>query len=73
MRYLGTLSDDAVPELLQRLPSLPQRLRRALAQELVVRSEAGGGLLAWNASRAQARGLLADRRSELLRFARSGG
>jgi hypothetical protein len=71
--YLGTLSDDAVPELLQRLPSLPPRLRRALAQELVVRSEAGGGLLAWNASRAHARGLLADRRSELLRFARSGG
>lgn len=73
VRYLGTLSDDAVPELLQRLPSLPPRLRRALAQELVVRSEAGGGLLAWNASRARARGLLADRRSELLQFARSGG
>jgi hypothetical protein len=73
VRYLGTLSDDAVPELLQRLPSLPPRLRRVLAQELVVRSEAGGGLLAWNASRARARGLLADRRSEQLRFARSGG
>jgi Domain of unknown function (DUF4173) len=64
--YLGRLSDDAVPELLDRLPTLAQPRRGALAAALLRRSEPSGGLLGWNASRARAGRLLRKHRVELL-------
>jgi hypothetical protein len=64
--YLGRLSDDAMPSLLERLPTLAQPRRGALAAALLRRNEAGGGLLGWNASRARAERLLRDHRAELL-------
>jgi hypothetical protein len=68
--YLGRLSDDAVPTLLRRLPSLGPNLRRPIASELLRRSENTDGLLGWNASRSRARSLLASHHAELVRFAR---
>ena len=67
--YLGGLSDDAVPALLTRLPSLRQPLRVDLARLLLARAQSGHGVLDWNRSRAHARTLLAERRRELLRIA----
>ena len=67
--YLGGLSDDAVPALLTRLPSLRQSLRVELARLLLARAQSGHGVLDWNRSRAHARTLLAERRRELLRIA----
>jgi hypothetical protein len=52
--YLGHLSDDAVPTLVSRLPSLDPRLRRELLFWLNRRDRSGGGLLGWNVSRARA-------------------
>jgi len=69
--YLGGLSDDAVPTLLARLPTLRQPLRRELAQLLLVRAHDEPGLLSWNRSRDRARALLAGSRPELLRIADS--
>jgi hypothetical protein len=67
--YLGRLSDDAVPALLARLPTVRDpSLRRSLAQALLAR-HVERDLLGWNAARAQARTLLARHRSELLRLA----
>jgi hypothetical protein len=71
VQYLGGLSDDAVPTLLARLPSLRPELRGALAARLLERAEAGGGGLSWNASRSHAHSLLVSRRPELMRFARA--
>jgi hypothetical protein len=70
--YLGNLSDDAVPVLLERLPSLPARLRVPLARELLGRGDAPQSLLGWNASRSRAHDLLRDRHSALVRLARAG-
>jgi hypothetical protein len=56
--YLGHLSDDAVPTLLDRLPTLRPELRRQLTFWLLRRSREDGGALAWNASRSRARELL---------------
>jgi hypothetical protein len=67
--YLGNLSDDAVPVLLERLPSLPARLRVPLARELLRRDDVGEGVLGWNVSRSRAGGLLHDRHSALVRLA----
>jgi hypothetical protein len=67
--YLGSLSDDAVPPLLERLPSLDPPLRSSLAAALLERHEHDGGLLAWNASRSRAESLLAEHRAELQAYA----
>ena len=67
--YLGRLSDDAVPGLLERLPVLAEPRRRALAAALLRRGEAHGGLLGWNASRTRADRLLREHQAELLTYA----
>jgi hypothetical protein len=61
--YLGGLSDDAVPTLVARLPTLEPSVRRALERQLVARSTDAGGALAWNRSRTRAHALLAELRS----------
>jgi hypothetical protein len=71
--YLGGLSDDAVPTLLARLPSLRPDLRRGLAQKLLVRHTSESGVLSWNASRARSTSLLVSKRAELVRLARPAG
>jgi Domain of unknown function (DUF4173) len=63
--YLGGLSDDAVPTLLARLPTLDPALRRRLARALLARGADGTGVLDWNASRAHAYALLRSHRAEL--------
>jgi hypothetical protein len=68
--YLGTLSDDAVPTLLARIPTLREPLRTDLARALLDRRPSGGGALSWNASRSHAANLLADHREELRQLAR---
>ena len=68
--YLARLSDDAVPTLLSRLPSLRPDLRADLARRLLARSEDSGGVLGWNASRSRAQAVLRTHRAELQRFAR---
>jgi hypothetical protein len=70
VRYLGGLSDDALPTLIVRLPRLRPALRSALAARMLARTEAGDGVLSWNASRSRARSLLVKHRTVLLRFAR---
>jgi Domain of unknown function (DUF4173) len=67
--YVGGLSDDAVPALLTRLPSLRQPLRGELARLLLARGPEQHGILGWNHSRAKAQTLLAERRPVLLRLA----
>jgi hypothetical protein len=67
--YLGGLSDDAVPALLERLPALASPRRGALAVALLRRDEQDGGLLGWNASRARAERLLREHHAELVAFA----
>ena len=68
--YLARLSDDAVPTLVSRLPSLRADLRADLARRLIARDEAGGGVLAWNASRSHAQSVLRGHSAELRRLAR---
>jgi hypothetical protein len=68
--YLAGLSDDAVPTLLARLPSVRPELRQPLARALLARGEPGGGLLSWNYARDRAAELLVRDRSELERLAR---
>lgn len=68
--YVAGLSDDAVPTLLVRLPSLRPALRAQIATALLARDETGGGALTWNASRSRAAELLAENRAELVEFAR---
>jgi hypothetical protein len=68
--YLGTLSDDALPTLLTRLPSLEPSLRRPLARALLSRSSSHESWLSWNASRRHAHSLLASHRAELQELAR---
>jgi hypothetical protein len=67
--YLARLSDDAVPTLLQRLPTLERPLQRSLAQALLAR-DAQHDFVGWNASRARAGSLLASHHDELVRLAR---
>jgi hypothetical protein len=67
--YLGGLSDDALPALLEELPSLRPDLRQALAVELLRRSESGDDWRSFNLARSQASSLLIERREELLEFA----
>jgi hypothetical protein len=68
--YLGGLSDDALPTLLARLPSLDPSLRRPLARALLHRSASGESWLSWNASRRHAQSLLASHKAELRELAR---
>lgn len=67
--YLTSLSDDAVPTLLERLPTLPPPLRAQIATALLERNEPSGGILAWSASRSQARALLARDHAKLVAYA----
>jgi Domain of unknown function (DUF4173) len=68
--YVSSLSADAVPELLQRLPSLPADVRRPIAAALLRRGAHDDGVLGWNASRSSADTLLREHRDELLRLSR---
>jgi hypothetical protein len=67
--YLAGLSDDAVPVLLERLPSLPPDLRRAIAAELLRRHEAAGDWRSFNVARPRAADLLASHQAELVNYA----
>jgi hypothetical protein len=67
--YLGGLSDDAVPPILERLPTLDPSLRGAVASALLRRAPEEGGWLGWNASRARARTLLQEQHRELVAYA----
>jgi hypothetical protein len=68
--YLASLSDDAVPTLLARLPQLDPALRRPLASALLQRTKANGHALSWNFSRSRAASLLAAHRDELQALSR---
>jgi hypothetical protein len=68
--YLAGLSDDAVPVLVERLPSVRDpALRRRLAQALLARRVAHDRL-GWNLGRARAKALLAADRDQLRALAR---
>jgi Domain of unknown function (DUF4173) len=67
--YLGGLSDDAVPVLLQRLPALEPSLRVPLAAALLRRSDRSESIVGWNASRSRAQDLLRREHSALLAYA----
>jgi len=68
--YLGGLSDDAVPVLLERLPTLRTDLRKSLAVELLERSDEGADWRSFNLARARAISLLAEHREELVQLTR---
>jgi hypothetical protein len=68
--YLGSLSDDAVPTLLARLPTADPSVRRDLAGALLRRPGTTGNWLSWNASRSRANDLLDAHRDELRKLAR---
>jgi hypothetical protein len=61
-KYLGTLSADAVPALIARLPTLPQDERCRVAATLEKRwsGERPGGWRAWNLGDARARRLVSE-------------
>ena len=64
-RYLKTLSADAVPTLIARLPALPQAERCQVAGMLEERwsGERQGGWRTWNLSDTRARRLVAELRT----------
>jgi hypothetical protein len=66
---VASLSDDAVPALIARMPSLPAALRAQIAGSLLRRDESSGGLLGWNAARAHAVSALAAAHDELVSYA----
>jgi len=68
-RYVGSLSDDAVPVLLDRLPGLRPDLRTTIAAELLRRSPGTGGWASANVSRSRARRALRAHHAELEAFA----
>jgi len=70
--YLGSLSDDAVPVLLARLPTLEPSLRVPLAEALLRRSDRSEAFVGWNASRSRAQDLLRRERPALLAAAKEG-
>lgn len=65
--YAASLGADAVPILLDALPSLPTASRCEVAHDLLVRRESGGGAdwRTFNLARARAHALLAAAESEL--------
>jgi hypothetical protein len=67
--YVAGLSDDAVPTLLARLPSLRPDLRKAIATELLRRRVQRGDWRSFNVGRSRAAGLLARHHRELVRYA----
>jgi hypothetical protein len=68
--YVASLSDDALPTLIARLPSLDASLRRPLARALLQRTTARESWISWNWSRSRAASLLAAHREELRALAR---
>jgi hypothetical protein len=66
--YLTGLSDDAVPVLLERLPTLPPGLRGVVATDLLARAEVDGDWRSFNLSRSHAHALLTEHRDELVAF-----
>jgi Domain of unknown function (DUF4173) len=68
--YVGGLSDDAVPAILDKLPTLRPDTRRALALALLGRSSDEGDWRSLNVARSQADRLLAEHHDELLEFSR---
>jgi two-component system, OmpR family, sensor histidine kinase BaeS len=71
VEYVGNLSDDAVPALLEALPRLRPDLRRSLAVELLRRSDTGGDWRSFNLARVRAESLLARHHDELVLLAGS--
>jgi hypothetical protein len=67
--YLATLSDDAVPTLLRRLPRLSPSVRRQLAQSLLRRGTGSVDWRSWTVAKRDARALLAEQASALRVFA----
>jgi Domain of unknown function (DUF4153) len=63
--YLAGLSDDAVPTLVNRLPSLAPEQQRLLAQALLQRDAATHDWRSWNVSRSEAASVLRAHRAEL--------
>jgi Domain of unknown function (DUF4153) len=68
--YVASLSNDALPTLIARLPSLDASLRRPLARALLQRTTARESWVSWNWSRSRAASLLAAHREELRALAR---
>jgi hypothetical protein len=68
--YVGGLSDDAVPAILGKLPTLRPDTRRALALALLGRSSDEGDWRSFNVARSQADRLLAEHHDELLELSR---
>lgn len=69
--YLTSLSDDAVPALVARLPLLTPAAQRQVARVLLAR-RFDGDPLGWNDARAAARDAVARARPELRRLAAQG-
>jgi Domain of unknown function (DUF4173) len=67
--YVASLSDDAVPTLLDRLPSLPPKLRQDLARRLLAREEQPVRWQSFNVAHLSASRLLTRHESELRRYA----
>jgi hypothetical protein len=67
--YVAGLSDDAVPAMLESLPSLRPDLRRALVLELLRRDSDSGDWRSFNFARSRAAELLAQHQDELEAFA----
>jgi hypothetical protein len=67
--YVAGLGDDAVPAMLEKLPSLRPDLRRALAFGLLRRSRDGGDWRSFNLARSRADELLAEHHDELVWYA----
>jgi Domain of unknown function (DUF4173) len=69
--YLGSLSDDAVPTLVERIRVLPAPQRAVLARALLTRAPARGDWRSWNLSRARAAAAISRHRAELVVLARA--
>ena len=67
--YVVGLGDDAVPAMLEKLPSLRPDVRRALALGLLRRSNGGGDWRSFNLARSRADELLARHHDELVSYA----
>ncbi len=66
--YVAGLSDDAVPAMLEKLPTLRPDLRRALALALLRRSPSGGDWRSFNFARSRADELLAEHHDALVSY-----
>jgi hypothetical protein len=68
--YLGSLSDDAVPTLVDRVEKLPPAKAKRLAADLLGRGFTGGDWRGWNLSRSRARRAVTANYTKLARLAR---